>query len=96
MFSVVFLVILASAVSGLAVKWWLDSSRADKEITKTEYWVGVVLISLLVAPLATKAGWEIAKKNLIEYENRNFLRIEALDMIKHVQRFYEYAVDILS
>ena len=67
MFFVVFLVILASAVSGLAVKWWLDSSRADKEITKTEYWVGVVLISLLVAPLATKAGWEIAKKNLITF-----------------------------
>lgn len=34
----------------------------------------------------------IAKKNLIEYENRDFNRNDALDMIKQVQRFYEWAV----
>ena len=34
----------------------------------------------------------IAKKNLIEYENRDFTRNEALDMIKQVQRFHDWAV----
>lgn len=34
----------------------------------------------------------IAKKNLIEYENRDFIQSEALDMIKQVQRFYEWAI----
>ena len=34
----------------------------------------------------------IAKKNLIEYENRDFIRNEALDMIKQVQRFYDWAI----
>jgi len=37
----------------------------------------------------------IAKKNLIEYEARPFIKAEAIDMIKQVQRFYEWAVDIL-
>jgi len=34
----------------------------------------------------------IAKKNLIEYENRNFNRNDALDMIRQVQRFYEWVI----
>ena len=34
----------------------------------------------------------IAKKNLIEYENKDFTRSDALDMIKQVQRFYEWAI----
>jgi len=37
----------------------------------------------------------LAKKNLIEYENRNFIKAEALEMIKQVQRFYEWALDKL-
>lgn len=37
----------------------------------------------------------IAKKNLIEYENRDFIRSEAMDMIKQIQRFYEWAVKII-
>lgn len=37
----------------------------------------------------------IAKKNLVEYEARPFIKSEALDMIKQVQRFYEWAVDKL-
>lgn len=34
----------------------------------------------------------IAKKNLIECENRDFIMNEALDMIKQVQRFYDWAI----
>ncbi|MBL7158603.1 MAG: HEPN domain-containing protein [Candidatus Omnitrophica bacterium] len=33
----------------------------------------------------------IAKKNLVAYENRNFLKLEALELIKHVQRFYDWS-----
>jgi len=32
----------------------------------------------------------IAKKNLIEYENREFIKNEALEMIKQVERFYHW------
>lgn len=34
----------------------------------------------------------IAKKNLIEYENRDFKKSDALDMIKQVQRFYDWVI----
>jgi len=37
----------------------------------------------------------IAKKNLVEYEARPFIKSEAIDMIKQVQRFYEWSVDKL-
>lgn len=37
----------------------------------------------------------IAKKNLVSYENREFLKNEALDLIKQVQRFYEWAIDLI-
>jgi len=34
----------------------------------------------------------IAKKTIIEYEDRDFLKNEALDMLKQVQRFYDWAI----
>lgn len=37
----------------------------------------------------------IARKNLVAYENREFLQSEALDMIKQVQRFYDWAISYL-
>lgn len=37
----------------------------------------------------------IAKKNLVEYEARSFIKSEAIDMIKQVQRFYDWAIDKL-
>ncbi|MDP8248998.1 MAG: hypothetical protein P9M00_12720 [Candidatus Tritonobacter lacicola] len=36
----------------------------------------------------------IAKKNLVAYENRSFMKGEALDMIKRVERFYRWAVGL--
>ena len=38
----------------------------------------------------------IAKKNLIAYENREFLKSEALGMLKQVERFYQWAVGFLK
>lgn len=37
----------------------------------------------------------IVKKNLVPYENREFIQSEALEMIKQVQRFYDWASAIL-
>jgi len=34
----------------------------------------------------------IAKKNTVAYENRAFIKSEALDMIKQVERFYQWAI----
>lgn len=34
----------------------------------------------------------ISKKNIIAYENRPFIESEALDMIKQVERFYQWAI----
>ena len=35
----------------------------------------------------------IAKKNIVAYENRNFFQKEAQDMIKQVQRFYDWVIE---
>ena len=34
----------------------------------------------------------IAKKNVVAYEDRDFLKGEALDLLKQVQRFYDWAL----
>lgn len=62
----------------------------------------MVVVDLLTSTVANKirdiiqksqtARRVIAKKNLIEYENRDFTKSEALDMIKQVQRFYDWAI----
>ena len=48
-----------------------------------------------VAQKSQTAKRIIAKKNLIEYENRDFIRSEALDMIRQVERFYTWATEHL-
>ena len=35
----------------------------------------------------------IAKKNLVAYENRDFIKSEAMDMIKQVNRFYQWTIE---
>lgn len=62
----------------------------------------MVVIDILTSTVSSKikditqksqtARRVIAKKSLVEYENRDFVRNEALDMIKQVQRFYDWAV----
>jgi hypothetical protein len=37
----------------------------------------------------------IAKKNIVAYENRDFTQKEAMDLIKHVERFYQWATQHL-
>ena len=38
----------------------------------------------------------IAKKNIVAYEGRDFLKFEALALIKQVQRFYNWAIPHIS
>ena len=45
-----------------------------------------------IAQKSQLAGRIIAKKNLIAYEMRNFTETQARDMIKQVQRFYDWAI----
>ena len=62
----------------------------------------MVVIDILTSTVANKikdvvqksqtARRIITKKNLVEYENRDFIKNEALDMIKQVQRFFDWAV----
>jgi len=62
----------------------------------------MIVVDLLTSTMANKirditqksqtARRIIAKKNLIEYENRDFNKSEALDMIKQVQRFYDWVI----
>ncbi|MFH1593482.1 MAG: hypothetical protein ABID09_02155 [Candidatus Omnitrophota bacterium] len=62
----------------------------------------MVVVDILTSTVASKikditqksqtARRVIAKKNLIEYENRDFTKSEALDMIKQVQRFHDWAI----
>lgn len=48
-----------------------------------------------VAQKSQTARRVIAKKNVVSYENRDFLKSEALDLIKQVERFYRWAIEFL-
>jgi len=49
-----------------------------------------------VAQKSQTARRVIAKKNIIAYENRDFLKSEALDLIKKVDRFYQWGLVVLE
>src|SRR3989344_7792271 len=61
------LVVLAAAAAGLIVKWFLDNSRSGKEITWTEFAVGMVAIVLVIVPLSIYSGNKIAKANNLSF-----------------------------
>ena len=48
-----------------------------------------------IAQKSQTARRVIAKKNIVSYENRDFLRSEALDLIKQVERFYQWVIEFL-
>ena len=61
----------------------------------------LVVVDLLTASLPIEgivqksqiARRIIAKKNVVAYEDRDFTRNEALELIKHVQRFFQWATE---
>jgi hypothetical protein len=72
MFGLIVLSVGAALVAGLVVKLALDSSRGELLISWTELGIGMAIISLIVAPLTSRIGWSIAKRDLLSYnEYRN-------------------------
>ncbi|MDP2598829.1 MAG: hypothetical protein Q8P49_03305, partial [Candidatus Liptonbacteria bacterium] len=67
MLQIIFWTVVLSAVAGLIAKFCLDRSDRLEEITWKEFAIGMMVIVFLVAPGVTKIGFEIAKSNLVEY-----------------------------
>lgn len=64
--------VVALALVGLAVKRYFDREVGPECITWTEYWVGMALIALVIAPFVGWAGVALAKRdNLTFTEFRN-------------------------
>ena len=68
MFLVVLGSVLVAAASGLAVKKILDLRESYCEITWKEYGIGMAALSAVIIPLATYAGWSIAKSNNLTFD----------------------------
>jgi hypothetical protein len=72
----------ASLVAGLIVTAILDSSRSEWRITRIEFLIGMGIITLVVAPVTSWAGWSIARKNLLsDRQYRNGLEKEAVEQV---------------
>ncbi len=98
MFALAILAVIAAAIAGLLVKFALDSSNSDKEITWTEYAIGLAAISVLLVPLSLYGGWKMAQaNNLGFYEYRNGWELKALTKVYRCTRDgpcrYEYDCD---
>src|SRR3989339_6069 len=63
----IFISVLIAAFTGLVAKFILDKKNTQKEITWKEYGIVMVVIAFLAAPGSVYVGWEIAKKNLITF-----------------------------
>ena len=72
MFAIVTFSIVTALLVGVVVKFVLDRSDSEYEITWIEYCIGVVVISFIVVPLSVKLGWNAARDNRVTFnENLN-------------------------
>ena len=90
--------VAAALVAGLIVKAVLDRSGGDRRITRTELLIGMGIISLFVAPLASWAGWSIARKSLLSFRQyTNGWETEAVEEVLTCSRdgpcIHEYDCD---
>jgi len=67
MFSLFILAVFAAAIAGLAVKFLLDRIQSERNITWKEYAIGMMVITLLLAPSVTFLGWKVAKSNNLSF-----------------------------
>lgn len=82
MATLIVLSVVAAAIAGLAVKYALDVSRSRLQITRRELSIGLAITTIVVAPLASRAGWAIARGNLLSFRAyRNGWELEALKEI---------------
>lgn len=78
MISLIIFAVIVAGIAGIVVKFILDKVATDKNITWKEYGIGMAIISLILAPLVTIIGWNIAKSNnLTFYEYWNGWEKEA-------------------
>lgn len=84
-----------SASDALLIKFVGKRSISDDHMVV----VDLLLSSIKLSGIKEKANSLrkiIAEKNLIEYENRNFTRKDAQNIIKRTERFYHWAIEILK
>ncbi len=82
-----------SSIDAILVKHAGIRSTSDDHMVAADILASTVASKIKdVTQKSQTARRVIAKKNLIEYENRDFTKNEALDMIKQVQRFYDWAI----
>ena len=60
--------ILLSAFSGLAIKSILNWRMSPYEVTWKEFAIGLLIISIVVAPLTAVIGWNVAKSNKLSFQ----------------------------
>src|SRR3989338_2852813 len=78
MFFVGFITVLIAVAVGLGVKYLLDYNKSEKEITWLEYGIGSAVIVVLIVPLVSYIGFNVAKSNnLTFHEYWNGWEIEA-------------------
>ena len=98
MLLLIVLSVAAALIAGLVVKAVLDRSHSERRITRIELLIGMGIISLVVAPLTSWAGWSIAKKNLLSFRQyRNGWEKEAVEEVLNCSRdgpcIHEYDCD---
>jgi hypothetical protein len=68
MIGIALIAIMAAGAGGFLIKFLLDRNGGELEITTKEFVVGMALISMVLAPLSGKIGTEMAKKNMLTYQ----------------------------
>lgn len=67
MLAVVAISVVCAAFAGLVVKWYLDHTDHQLEITWLEFGLGMLAAVFVVAPLTAWLGWKIAVNSLVDY-----------------------------
>ncbi len=82
MLGLVVLSVSAALIAGIGVKLILDRLPRPLQITWTELAIGMAVISIIVAPLASWVGWSTAINNALSFkEYWNGWELEAVEEI---------------
>lgn len=88
---------IVSLIDALLVKYkGIRSAEEDHNIVIELFNSSISNIITDVKNKGSIARRIIAEKNLIAYENKEFLKSDALGMLKQVERFYQRAVEFLK
>lgn len=98
MIGLVFEGVLIAALAGLALKVILDYAETEAEISWPEYFLGLLVISLVLTPLIVWSGLSVAKSNNLKFnEYRNGWELQAIaepiECTRDGPCWYEYDCD---